>query len=72
MQVTEGSSCKFHVRPLDQVIEFEKKEGLVQPVPGSAASLYGVLGVSGTGVEGWGQGLFGDVGCVEDGVEGWG
>jgi hypothetical protein len=33
LQVTEDSSCKFHVRPLDDVIAFEKSEGLVQPVP---------------------------------------
>jgi hypothetical protein len=28
-------SCKFHMRPLEHVIAYEKEAGLVDPVPAS-------------------------------------
>jgi hypothetical protein len=33
-KVGDGSSCKFHLRPLDEVIKHEREAGLVDPVPG--------------------------------------
>jgi len=33
IKVGEGSSCKFHLRPLDEVIKHEREAGLIDPVP---------------------------------------